>query len=903
MAPATPGGVTPVTLPPGWYAVYSGPGAAANAEVRTYSAYASFAIGPDESIDPALTASGWTASYSGVVEIEEPGKYRFMVESQGGTASLSVRDLGTEELGKAKPVTPGSLQTEWLQLPAGKVQLTVKFTKSAGAGKGARLRSMWEMERGSLGTGFYPEPIPTSMVSAPKFGAPFAAAGYAALQGRVLLGEAGCLHCHSAQKTQDTVIASRTSPYLGEIGRRASPAWLLQWIMNPHELRSGSYMPDVFGETPQDRAQAEAIVQFLVAPYYSDSDWTQPAAQEQSVLSRGRELYHTIGCIECHGALESPQAVYGEQGLSASVPKVKVPLVHGLMGGKWKLSELAAFLKDPMKIRPSGRMPSMSLGDEEADMLANYLLSVWKSPPAAEGRAPFKPEPSKVQEGMAAFAARGCAGCHQMGGNLPDIASTLKAPPLAALTGDALARGCLDPKDTRTPRYHFDEAQAAQIKAGLESALKATGTPAPIDAENRRIVAMNCRGCHVKDGQGGVPGSLRAYLRTTMEIDLGDEARVPPHVNLVGWKLSTPWLRDVLTAGGRARPYMATRMPQFGAANIGALPAQLAAVAGVWPDSDRPEPKTSDQTVLDGRRLVGDGGLNCISCHAFGKLPPAGAPGPNIAAFAGRLRYEWWHTYALGPARQKPGTRMPFFFASGKSTKTDVLDGDPDRQIDALWAYFNLASSAPPPSGVQTGKGLALSVGDRPRIFRTFMKDAGSRGIAVGFPAGTHFGFDAGACRLVDAWKGDFIDASGAWANRGGTVADGQGQVVWTAPPGPAILVGNSAPSPWPAAAPGSSPMKFGGYRLDAAGVPTFMYHAGAVEVEETFTPVSGGIRRAFKVTGVPAGASIFCNAGGGNVTIEKLANVADASAGGGNVWAITAQDAGKAVEFAVVVK
>lgn len=907
--------------PAGWYAVYSGPGKSGNAEVRTHATYASFAIAPGETIEPSLTEKGWTAAYSGVIEIEEPGNYRFMVETEGGGARLSISDVNTNELGRGKSTTPGKTMTDWIKLPAGKVQISVRFTHGEGgtSPKGARLRTLWEMERGSMGTGFYPEPIPTARVAAPKFGASFAAAGYAALQGRILLGELGCAHCHAPADSSASVAAAshshahgegahdhtahasttsltRVGPTLGEIGRRANPHWLREWITDPHKVRPGTHMPDVIGTSEKDLADADAIVHFLVAPYYDQAHFTQAVATETEVLARGRELYHTVGCIQCHGAFESPLAVFGETGQSNDVPKSKVPLPHGRIGGKWNPAELAAFLKDPLKTRPSGRMPSLNLSDEEADLLATYLITKWPDENKEAHAAAFTVDPAKAEAGKAAFAARGCADCHAMGGNVAEIKSTTKAPALAALTGQAALRGCLDAASTTTPRFELSDNDRAALRAGIEASLRGTGVPAPLDTEARTVAALNCRACHTLDGSGGVPSSLRPYLRTVVEIDLGDEGRVPPHINLVGWKLTTQWMREVFTEAGRARPYMATRMPQFGAANVGELPAQLGSLAGVWPDSDTADPASSDDTLVAGRQLVGDGGLNCISCHAFGSLPPAGAPGPNISDFAARLRLDWWRTYALGPARQKPGTRMPAFFATGKSTKTDILGGDPQKQIEAMWAYFNMGSFAPTPSGVQTGKGLALAVGDKPRIFRTFMKDAGSRGIAVGFPVGTHFGYDATNARLVDAWKGDFIDASGAWANRGGMTAGGQGKVIWKAPEGPSLLIAQAPPATWPTKFSPDIKPRFGGYRLDDQGVPTFLYSLGAAQVEETFTPSAGGIRRTFKLTGVPEGFKVFCNAG----PAAMLENAPGVTLDGQTITAIPSAGA---TQFSVTIK
>ena len=86
-----------------------------------------------------------------------------------------------------------------------------------------------------------------------------------------------------------------------------------------------------------------------------------------------------------------------------------------------------------------------------------------------------------------------------------------------------------------------------------------------------------------------------------------------------------------------------------------------------------------------------------------------------------------------------------------------------------------------------------------------------------------HVGYDAGAARFVSAWEGDFLDASGAWAARGGNVSGGRGPTLWEADDGPALIVTTSMREPdddaldaW------SESRRFAGYRLDSTGVPTF---------------------------------------------------------------------------------
>jgi cytochrome c2 len=492
-------------------------------------------------------------------------------------------------------------------------------------------------------------------------------------------------------------------------------------------MKPGSGMPAVFGASEQDKTDSEAVVHYLMS-LGSVPEW-RAAATEMDGINQGRKLYHSLGCVACHGALDDPAVVFGEQNVGKPGGTVAMPAApFGTMAGKWRPAGLAEFLKDPVRTHPGGRMPSMSLKDSEADLIATYLANAWN--PKDFKPAEFKSDPAKVEAGKAVFAARGCASCHHTGHELPDVASTLAARPLSELKTGA---GCLDVKDTGTPRYTLSDADRADIEAGMVEAKRITGkdVAAPIDVGQRLISALGCVHCHVKDEIGGPADNIRSCFRTIDDVELGDEGRFPPRLTGVGMKLQTPWLKEVLTEAGRARPYMATRMPQYGRV-VGELAGELALMDGVMPDTDLRGPLVNDTLVLAGRKLVGDKALSCITCHSYaGKV--AGTAGPDITHFASRLRYEWWRPYLMAPARFKPGTRMTAFFADGKGKIADVFAGDPDRQSEAMWAYFTTSGGAggPQPEGLPMQGGLPVIVGDRPAVFRTFMKDAGSRGIAV----------------------------------------------------------------------------------------------------------------------------------------------------------------------------
>ena len=78
-----------------------------------------------------------------------------------------------------------------------------------------------------------------------------------------------------------------------------------------------------------------------------------------------------------------------------------------------------------------------------------------------------------------------------------------------------------------------------------------------------RLASFNCIACHDRGDFGGVSPERNPHFQTT-NLNLGDQGRIPPTLTGVGAKLKPEWMRDVLVNRRSIRPYMKTRMPQFG---------------------------------------------------------------------------------------------------------------------------------------------------------------------------------------------------------------------------------------------------------------------------------------------------------------------------------------------------
>ena len=131
-------------------------------------------------------------------------------------------------------------------------------------------------------------------------------------------------------------------------------------------------------------------------------------------------------------------------------------------------------------------------------------------------------------------------------------------------------------------------------------------------------------------------------------------------------------------------------------------------------------------------------------------------------------------------------------------------------------------------------------------------------------PQHLNVAFDAEKVRWALAWKGKFLDAEGTWDDRFAPLAAPLGTNVFKFPAGP-VLPGNH---------------QFRGYRLNAKGVPTFLYQAGAIQVADTLEPDETGktLRRTLKLHGgsgrTPFGADsekeiIFDSRGEATLVVE----------------------------------
>ncbi|MGB8167085.1 MAG: c-type cytochrome [Chthoniobacteraceae bacterium] len=802
--------------------------------------------------------------------------------------------------------------------------------------------------------------------------------------GEILLSEMNCVACHSASPEIKARLAARQSPRLGTDGVRISPQHLRAFLENPAAAKPGTLMPDsLHGLDAAKKSEvAEALTHYLVS--LQKPDTARQAGASSAAIAAGKTLYHTVGCVQCHAPSELPASAANNANAKTELEQLQhtsVPL--GPLAAKYTVNELAAFLKDPLKARPSGRMPSLKLNDTEARAISMYLvrdqmpagaavnlggleyeyyeenlpelpefdrlkpkttgtiekfkikvaerknnfairfrgtlsapkdgeykfwtrsddgsrLSIdgqkivenggihpaqdrdgkvklsagehaievvyfdgggqtefdvsWQvpggkrsgippealshagQPMAPLGSGTFVVDAAKAAQGANHYISMQCASCH---GDLPATASIDALTPAGKPLAQLRARqptGCLATKPSaNVPQFEITDRQRVVLLATLQNQALLAEPLEPNDRIKRTMTTLNCYACHQRDRRGGAEGLHRDYFASVGEVDLGDEGRIPPHLNNVGAKLQSDWIKQVLVEGAAVRPYMATRMPQFGEANAGQLPAlfeKADASAEAQPPPDVWAQGMAGDANKFGRKLLGTTGMSCIACHNLGGNQSLGVPALDLGTVGPRLKWDWFRRYLLDPQELRPGTRMPSFWPAGISVNKEILAGDTEKQILSIWAYLARKNFTDLPPGLVRGKQEIIAQNEAV-IYRNFIDGGGPRAIGVGYPEKANLAFDAEGMRLALIWQGSFIDAAKHRTGRGQGFEKPLGTNVVQGPAGPAFAILESDSAPWPTETGKVAGYQFHGYHLDAQRRPAFRYSFHDVQIED----------------------------------------------------------------------
>ncbi len=641
-------------------------------------------------------------------------------------------------------------------------------------------------------------------------------------RGLVLLRELGCVHCHAPSREDAESLDVRRGPNLAGVGSRLHLDYVRHFLEEPSLADPGTTMPAMLdAEDPTRRAaDAAALTDYLRSipsdpPLTAEDTTGALSPSDPEVVARGQRTFHRIGCVACHAPRD-------ENGNESPLPG---SLSLSNVASKYRPAALRDFLLDPESDRPNSRMPNLHLTPTEAHELTSYLLVGAPAEPTSGDAI----DPLRVERGRAIFAERGCGACHAL------VDSTRPSPRAAKALRDlsGSSAGCLSDDEGPWPRYGLSQRQRDDLLAALSS----LDAPTTDDQRIHRLLASrNCLACHARDDSPGIEKEKIEFF-TSNDESVGQQSRIPPSLTLVGAKLQRDWLIDAIAHGQSVRPYLNTRMPGFGTAFATDLGDRLTN-SDTLPPVSMPEysgdAEKREATRNLGCELVGEKGMNCISCHSFaGERVGAVGALDLIDSTSLRLRREWFHQYLRSPTRFNPGTLMPEFFPGGVSQRPTIGDGDATTQIDAMWKYLAEGRNTKRPAGLRHAP-IELVVHDEAVMLRRSAQNTGKRAIAVGYPGGINLTFDAESLALNQIWWGKFLDASGVWYGQGAGESRPLGDLLVHLPKGPSFVRLPSPDAPWPTASRRDLSDRWLGYDLDSKQQPTFRYMCSGITIEDT---------------------------------------------------------------------
>ena len=128
--------------------------------------------------------------------------------------------------------------------------------------------------------------------------------------GRLLLGELNCVSCH---QSADKSLTRKQAPVLDHVAARVRVSYLKKFLADPQAASPArpcrTCSPTIRSAGPK----VEALVHFLAS-----TGSLQAGAARRQGGGAGRDLYHKVGCVACHGSRDA--AGKAEKVLPTSVP-------------------------------------------------------------------------------------------------------------------------------------------------------------------------------------------------------------------------------------------------------------------------------------------------------------------------------------------------------------------------------------------------------------------------------------------------------------------------------------------------------------------------------------------------------------------------------------------------------
>jgi cytochrome c2 len=371
------------------------------------------------------------------------------------------------------------------------------------------------------------------------------------------------------------------------------------------------------------------------------------------------------------------------------------------------------WIREPKNWSHVARMPSLRLTPEEAANLTAFLVTHGKKPDEDAKLRTALQDPANIKAGFGVINNYGCYACHNIKGFENLSKPSVELTNFARKDKSELAFGDAKIPETweawtngklKDPQMFLDERSTSfmpkpnisdEERHALVVFLKGQrpeklpdryiAYDPDIEGGRRLVNRYNCQACHVIEGEG------QDVAKWITEPNF-----LPPNLATAGARLQTDWLFGFLKNPGnfeKVRSWLDIRMPTFSFSD-----EETQALVKYFKKLDkvedvleqRPHVEITPEELTAALRLTGPENFNCYSCHLGGPQTPAGGPPVWAPAFQqafSRLRPQWINKWVRNPSELIPGTRMPGYYPEPGTGPKDILEGQDEKQIQALVNY------------------------------------------------------------------------------------------------------------------------------------------------------------------------------------------------------------------------
>lgn len=669
-------------LIPGLMAKYSAAGKSVEF-VESDISQAWDAAAPDE----RLQAGPFEAVWSGQILIQSEGAHRWHAFMQG---RVEIEIDGRSVL-KADSAKPAWRMGDAIDVGVGLKPFRVRFAKLADH---AELHLFWSSNSFRL------EPLPAQFL----FHSETRRDLELIERGRQQFVAYRCGRCHVRENGEPTAPAPSLKSFkLESLGHQ-------HWAA--HKLRGlvpGSAMPEIVSLSGEANDVLKFIETQTTAPKLDGLPKADKKRTDELDEQDGLTLLKTIGCLACHD-IEGK----GKSNLNGGPSLTQVA---NRRSANW----LFTWLGHPERLNREHRMPVFRLSDQERRQLVLGMLTLKSN---SSDKASSTDNAGERATPQAVLREARCTACHEIPNvDRPDLNG------ISSLNVDVnWDKSCVRAGPRVNHQPAFREADAAAIRAYVESTQGRLSKVSIAERGRRLLTNKNCLACHPRATGSGI--ALVARDLAAQDAKLVPPTLVPPNLTAVGDKLLDASLVAALSGEQQVRkPWLKVRMPKFAHSDDdkAALLAYFISHDRI-PDqaapsrepSDRPARQgVDDQELVLGQMLVGPRGLSCIACHQMGSYVPKnvalGTRGSDLLALRSRMRESFFYRWVHGPLRIVPGMEMPSY---ATRPAKGILNEDINQQLDLLWRSFNDSRFQPPTDPGSVEQYLSVEANQPARIVR-----------------------------------------------------------------------------------------------------------------------------------------------------------------------------------------